>query len=357
VADDLNPSGVPSRPTDAPTPQPSVPVPPPSAPMPAAFGQGPRPSGPMPAAGAPQARPGAVPPTAPAGAPSPTAGAPAGTGVGQAQSSDAAVVPAEIKMPKSSRWRVIAGGALTVVVLALVIFGLSALSAPKRQQPQPIQLTKAQQSEQAYQAAEAALASDETTKAVILLQRAVALDPANTLAQTRLETLLKSSTKKPTSTGSNTASTTPGGSSTTTPTTPIDFAQAVSDLNSLLPTKATGYVVGTASAMGADATVSGDSEGASAVRYAEWTVHDRKTPSAATQFVTGVSRSLYTKDSADVTVAGTAAYFGTDGVRLANVSFARGRYAFELTLVAENGSPGSLQQQAIKAAEAFPTTR
>ena len=74
---------------------------------------------------------------------------------------------------------------------------------------------------------------------------------------------------------------------------------------------------------------------------------------AAQKFLDGVSKGLYSKDPAVVTVRGVTGYFGTDGTRFATVAFRRGRYVFEV-IVTSSGPPADAKALAEKAAAAFP---
>lgn len=82
-------------------------------------------------------------------------------------------------------------------------------------------------------------------------------------------------------------------------------------------------------------------------------VHDRGTAAAAARFRDEVSKVVYPDSAATVTVDGATGYFGTDGVSLATVSYARGRFVFEVVITAVE-SPASLKSAAVNIAKSFP---
>lgn len=262
----------------------------------------------------------------------------------------------------SSRAKAILGGVATVVVLAAVILGLSAVSSSKKSAvvPPSIQYTASQQSDQAYQQGQQALASGDTTSAIADFKRAVELDPNNAAAQARLTevTTAQSSSSSSSSNSSSASKASSSKAATTTPSTSASdwTSKPVANLKTLLPSKFAGYVMGQRVIVTPDAVIS--ATGASPTSQAshiEWTVHDRNSASGATAFVTTATTKLYPSDSAPVTVNGVAATFGTDGAQFATVIFRRGRYVFQVVLTAPAGSPGNLKDLATQAAAAFPT--
>lgn len=264
-------------------------------------------------------------------------------------------------MRLSPRARWIAGTAGTVVVLAGVILGVSALSAPKSTESATMQLTTTQESELAYQKGLTALRSGDTTAAVEALEKAVLLDPTNEAARQALSRA-RSTAVASSNPDTNDAAKPDGSSSDPKPKPgpkpePEDpaFNEPVKDLKGLLPEEAEGFALGSATATEADATVSGTPNNPMTVASRSlWTVHDRKTPDGAAKFVKSVSKSLYAKDSAAPTIDGAKAYFGTDGVRFATVVYVRGRYVFEVVVTSLERSPNQLRAEAEAASLAFP---
>lgn len=258
----------------------------------------------------------------------------------------------------NTRTKTILGGVATVVVLAGVILGLSAISAPKKGSvtPPTIEYTAAQQSQAAYTAGQQALASGDTTAAIADFKKAIQLDPSNTAAQQQLTEVTNASTAASTSSSSSKSSTTAkktSGSSSTA----VDWTgKSLSSLKTLLPSKFTDYTLGQPTASNSYGSVSATAVKASApASHVEWEVLDRTSATGATTFVNTSKTKLYTQDGADTTVNGVSAYFGTDGKTFAAVVYRRGRYVFQVVLTAPKGSPGSLKTVAEQAAAAFPT--
>jgi hypothetical protein len=266
------------------------------------------------------------------------------------------------RAPLSRRARALVAAAVTVVVAALLIFGITAISSPKSDSaPQTAELTDAQKSALEYRKANEALQSGDTTAAVQALERAVVLDPSNTQAQQALDRI---TTPSPNQSGGSSSGGSGGSGETTSKPKPAEpepepvdpaFLKPVTPLTKLLPARATDFSLGTATGTKTDATVSGDpTEASSPASRSLWTVHDRKNQAGAGKFITSVSKELYGKDGQDVVIDGTKAYFGTDGTRFATVVYVRGRYVFEVVLTSPSGSPKQLRTEAQKAAKAFP---
>lgn len=247
----------------------------------------------------------------------------------------------------SSRMKAILGAVITVFFLTGVFFVGWSLSSSKKSTTTPasITLSPAQQAQSYYQQGIAALSTDQTGTAAELFKKAVILDPSNTAAKAALA----SATAPP-----------PAPAPTPAPAKPKPkaadpFLKPVSDIAALLPKSFSGYSLGVREKLGADASVTGNANAVTApATNIVWSVHDRKTASAANSFVTKTSKSLYGKDGAAVTISGYTGYFGTDGTHFASVSVARGRYVFEVTLTSANGAPASLKAIALQAAGAFP---
>ena len=248
----------------------------------------------------------------------------------------------------NARTKAILGTVGTVIVLAGVIYGLSAISAPRKQQTPPtIQLSAAQKSQAEYSKGLAALASGDTSAAVAAFRTAIALDANNTAAKAKLEEVTKSTTTKKPSTSKT---------STTTPPAADPFATKVADIKKLLPPTYPNFVVGTATSDGRNAEVPATpSHGGSPISHVLWSVHEQSTTAKASEFIKDVSKSLYPKNAADTTINGVPAYFGTDGTRFAVVAYRRGLYVFEVVLTSGTGSPASLKADAEAAAAAFAT--
>lgn len=265
----------------------------------------------------------------------------------------------------TNRTKAILGTAATVVVLAGVIFGLSAISSPKKGQvtPPTIQYSATTQSQAAYDAGKSALASGDTTAAIADFKKAVELDPNNTAAKqqlTEVSNTQSSSSSSGSSSGSGGSSSSSGSSKSSTSKSSTAVAdwtsKPVKALNTLLPHSFAGYSMGQQTIQGADGVIpSTPSDPNQPASHIEWSIHDRETATGATKFIATATGKLYPKNSAQTTVNGVPAYFGTDGATFATVIYRRGRFVFQVVLTDPSGSPSGLQSLAQQAANAFPT--
>lgn len=245
--------------------------------------------------------------------------------------------------------RAIILGVVGVVALAAVVFVLAALAPSDAPTPVTSSKITAEQGAAAFAAdAQEALAAGRSTQAAELAARALALDPANEAAQEVMRSVTASAAPddKPASTPD------PGKKPVSGQADP--FAATTADLTKLLPNAAPEYQLGAATTIKPDATVSGTPLSAGTVSLAVWSVHDKGSEAAAKEFITKTSKVAYPTAGSSVTVGGVDGYFGTDGTRYASVSFARGRYAFEVVLTSTGPAPDTLRQAALNAAEAFP---
>ncbi len=250
--------------------------------------------------------------------------------------------------------RLVAG----VVGLAIVISIGSALAvslnAGKVDEPSNIVLPSPEaQSQTLYQQAVQAQASGDTTRAVVLLGSAVKANPSNTQAKT----LLAKITPKPVAVVKP-----PAGGAASSPATSSTgdalYAGAVADVSSLLPKAVKGYAVaGLIPADAADVEApyepSKDTSYAGKVPLMVIGVHDFGSPAAASAFVDGAGKA-YPKDVASVKVGRLVGKYGHDGRRLASVSFARGRFAFEVTLTTSDGDPAAYKSEVLRIAALIP---
>ncbi|MBU4557233.1 MAG: tetratricopeptide repeat protein [Actinobacteria bacterium] len=237
---------------------------------------------------------------------------------------------------------------LFVLFLAMVVSVGVALRPDRR----PESPNAASLSMVAYDRAVKSQASGETTEAIRLLEEALTRDPANQLALTALADIKAKQTRDAES--GNPVS--PAPDVPVSPELPSDeqYTRPVDDLATFLPRAVEGYDLGTPVTDGSDAIVAGTPEGSGSIESnVLWAVHDLQDPSGAPAFLDRTSKALYPKDSAQVTVGSTTAYFGTDGTRFASVSWVRGRFAFELVMSSGGVSPVELKSAAVAAATAF----
>lgn len=252
------------------------------------------------------------------------------------------------------RARFLVGGGVTVLILALVIFGLWAFTAPsnKPSTPPTITLSPQQQAQKAYDEGVSALSKDQTGTAIALFEKALTLDPNNASAKAALDRAKNSS--------SNSGSSTTGSSTTKTPPkkktpAPVSAWDKKIDVKTLVPTSFPDYSLARveSGAVG-DADISGTpSKNGTGITTVVWHVRDYVTDAKAAQFLTLTTKKLYPNDGAQVVVNGANAYFADDGNVLASVEYTRGRYVFEVIVTAHN--PGTIKDFAVQAASAFPT--
>lgn len=250
----------------------------------------------------------------------------------------------------SRRAKQILGTVATVVVLAGVMFGGWALSAPKRQTTPPtITFTPQQESDRAYQQGLAAERSGDTTAAVAAFTAAIKLSPNNSAAKDALEKAKQSQSASTTKTSKGSSST---GESTTTPAGVDPFQGKTAQITSLVPTTYPGFSLGAPIGDSSSVTLAGAKAGpGGGITHIQWSVYDRETASGASSFIKKVTKPLFGKSTASVQVHGLPATFGTDGIRLAAVYYSRGQYVFEVVLTARTLS--TAKASAVQAAGAF----
>lgn len=258
------------------------------------------------------------------------------------------------KTTKAKRRTAILWFVISVVALAGILLVISALGQAKKSDDVALQLGSTQRSERMYSDGMSALESGDTTEAARLFGRALELDPANTRASAELDKIEKKPATGDTGDG--------GGDGPVTPVTDPEagYTAPVADLGTLLPATVTGYELGMEQVNAAEAQVPADPTTGGPLRRVKrvvFVVRDRKDVSGAKGFVSSVSKTAYPQNGADVDVNGIPAYFGTDGVRFATVSFSRGRFAFEVIVTTDGPAPATLLDDALAAAAALPAAR
>jgi len=261
---------------------------------------------------------------------------------------------------QASKTKALWSGAVTVAILAIVLIvfaSISPLTSKKKPSTsgQPVASQPVDESTALYMQAVAAQKSGDLTRTAELARSAVQADPNNAEAAKLLETVTKqqaAASKPDASTPSTGATGTPKPSPATDPV----FLKVYKPLSVLLPTAAAGYSLGAPTELKGDVTMSGRPTSPNLPIYAViWSAHDRKTAAKAKEFVTKTSKVAFPEDSASVTIDGVPGYFGTDGTKFATVSFARGRYAFELLVTSSPGyKPIDTKAAALAVARSFP---
>ncbi|TLM80588.1 MAG: hypothetical protein FDZ70_00095 [Actinobacteria bacterium] len=251
-------------------------------------------------------------------------------------------MPRDGVLSRFPRW---AWAAIAIVVLAAVIGGIAALSAPGRRAAVEAPVTPITASELAAQA-RAALASGDETGAADLAGRALVLDPNDADARAVRDSL-------------DGADEEPDAPATATPAAAGPWL-AAHPPRSLLVTNAAGYSFGTVQASATDAEISGQptagSPGEGRIQRVQLSVHDRGSAASAAAFAETVSKKSYAQDVTSADVRGAKAYVATDGTLLAAVEFARGRYVFEVVVTSAGEPPAALRDLAVELARAFPAT-
>ena len=254
----------------------------------------------------------------------------------------------------------VGGVAGTVVLMGVIMFGVWALTAqPESRDTQITAMGAEEESRLLYEQALAALESDDASAAVALLEKAVTLDPLNTAARARLEFISGGGSSSGENSDPNGSD--EGSDSGETPADPDEgFLDPISDLVLLLPASVEGYDMGSPLATQVDAQVTAEAQrsgSAAEIRISTFHVHDLGDTTTAEAFVANQIQTAFPENSANVTVNGVDAYFGTDGASLAVVSLSRGRFAMEVIAAIQPGtSPGSVLDLVVEAAEAFPTS-
>jgi hypothetical protein len=246
-----------------------------------------------------------------------------------------------------------------VLLLAAVIFGVSALSSPTDSQGPPA-ITPLEQGDSLYERGMELLRSGDTTGAVRLFEQALVLNPTDEDAREQLRRIRGVPEAGSDDPGDGDVDKPPtGGQESDTFDPDAGFDRAVEFLGDLLPSGLEGYEMGSPLVEAQTASVPADPtrDGpVASVSRALFTVYDRGSVSDAKAFVTAVSKAAYDQDAADVEVNGVVAYYGTDGTKFAAVTYSRGRYVFEVILTSATGDPASLLDLAVAAASAFPTS-
>ncbi len=239
-----------------------------------------------------------------------------------------------------------------VIGLALLIFGVSALSSSKKSTDTVAttnQLSAEAQADLLAQRAVAAESANDTGTARSLAESALKLNAAN---QTAVAVVNRLNEADP---GNTSADTKPDPGATTTADT---WSKSIKNMASVLPTAIAGWTAGDIVSQKGDAQVTftpdaEGSDGGSAIR-ATFAVHDRGSAAKASTFVKSVDKKVYPGDGATMKFGSQSGYFGTDGARLAVAAFARGRYAFEVVVYSQEGiKPSTLRPLAAKLAAAW----
>ncbi|MDZ4063342.1 MAG: tetratricopeptide repeat protein [Coriobacteriia bacterium] len=244
--------------------------------------------------------------------------------------------------------------AIYVTGLAVLMLGLGALALDRRSD-QGTEPTLPPGLESGYDRALALAESGETTAALETLTAYLMDNPADERARTLVVRLTQGQ-------DNDNGSSTPPDDDTPdpgeTPPGDTEWLKAVADMEKLLPSVVDGLSRGsvvkstTSAVVPYDPAIGGPYEGTRRVLYS---VHDLKDAKSASSYATQVSKVVYAKNGQSTTVDGAQAYFGTNGRSLATVSYARGRYVFEV-VVTTALPPAGFKQQSVEIAKAFPDT-
>lgn len=242
---------------------------------------------------------------------------------------------------------------LSVLALTGVIFIGGALSADRAPVSAPkTGLTQTESAADLVDRASEALTQNETSTALALAEKALAVEPGNAAALQIVKQATPAQATDPAPAG-----TTPDDPAQE-PASDEGYIEAVKQLGTLLPAKIQGWTPGRLLVTSPDALVTFEPElsnpaDAQVVR-AVFSVHDLEKTSAAKSFITKVTKIVYSKDAAELKVGVVRPYFGTDGRKVASAAFSRGRFAFEVQVIGEAGvNPKTLKQTAETLIAAF----
>lgn len=268
---------------------------------------------------------------------------------------------------ETRRRRLLALGAAVLVLAAVIIVG-SALSAPRgaiddggAEQP-----SAREQSERLALDAQDLLSQDETTTALMLAERALALDSGNQTARRVVTAVSAQSGTSSPAKGSGGAVAAPtdqpaAGKQPGNPKPGADpYAVKVTDSAVLVPSTFLDWKRGREVAVGTGTQVTFEptlesNDARLAVRALVY-AHELGTVAAAQGFVSNVSRVAYPERGRNVTVGdGFTGYIGSKD-RQVVVSFARGQYAFEAAITGQPGASfDDLAPLALRLAETLPS--
>ena len=250
-----------------------------------------------------------------------------------------------------------------VVLSAAIIFGAYAFAQRTTSDDPGQDLAQVTELDDIYEQARKAAEDGDRDTAITLLERVLADDPSHARADALLSRLNGDNASGATQTGDE-----PGATPDQQPAAPEDddaggvpvvdpWLGPSADMGLFLPEVIDGWQRGLPDVSQDSAGVSFDPSARGAIRLAVFSVNDRQTEAAAKQFIEDVSKRAYPQDGASVKVGNLDGYFGTNGAIAATVAFARGRYAFEVTVTADNVHPRTVRDAAIGLAQEFEATR
>jgi hypothetical protein len=134
----------------------------------------------------------------------------------------------------------------------------------------------------------------------------------------------------------------------------VTNSNATGPIGPMLPTSVQGFTLSGKQVGSTEAAVFAEPVATSSgLTRATLTVYDRNTVANADAFITRISRVVYSKDVSQVSMFGRTAYFGTDGHLVATMVFSRGRYAYEVVGTSTVGQPAALRAELTVLARAF----
>ncbi|MBE0477195.1 MAG: tetratricopeptide repeat protein [Coriobacteriia bacterium] len=260
--------------------------------------------------------------------------------------------------------------AAAAAALAAVILVASSLSSPQGSGPRSSMSSSESRPGADLRAALDAERAGETTEAIALLRRLLEEDPSHTEARRALARVERTAARRPPADlgpgtgggGGPDAEPPAGGGPGTDPGDPSaeGYDRPREDLGEMLPASVQGYRSTGAESGPADAQVTLEprlgTEVFGKVTVASMVVRDMGSLSGAAAFVAGTGKA-YPNGLSDVKVGVLNGKSGTDGRRLVSVSFARGRFAFEVLLTATSGDPVSYKDEAVRLASLIPATK
>ena len=253
------------------------------------------------------------------------------------------------------RRRALIGFIVTIVVLTGVFLISSALSSPDSanevDSSRPVQLAEGD----AVQDARKLLESGDTTGALAVLQDRLTVDSSDSDAAALIDEIESTPPKEE---PDEATPDDPPPNETDAATRMLD---PVEDLSILLPGDVEGFTSGIVVTGPSDVQVNFDpvvgSDTEVDIRTALVAVHDLQDHQSALAFVENVSRAGYPADGEVLSLSGVEAYYGTDGAARSTISFAVGRFAFEVVAAAGGADASYARVHMEQIASAFPALR
>lgn len=248
----------------------------------------------------------------------------------------------------------------TVLVLAFVIYGVAAVSAPKKDDRATSgTLTAKAEANKLFGEALASEKRGDMERAETLAKSVLALDADNDDAKQLLDRVKnsgggdkKSDSKKDDSSDGK------KDDSADSPDVDKGYTEPIEPLTSLLPKTVKGYRLGAVDDAGQSVILPLQPNGAAdGISSGVMTVIDSGSTKEARSYVSGLDRAGYTLDRKDVKVGDMTAKYGRDSFGHASVVYSRGRYTFEVVATLVDPEKAGIDGAVASIAVAFPSAK